>query len=80
VRPNVAYFGQKDFQQTLVVEDLARAMGYPRIRVCPTVRESSGRPLGWDSPETADLLAFLVFRLTGRPANVETHSPQEGSR
>jgi len=42
VRPDDAYFGQKDFQQTLVVEDLARAMGYPRIRVCPTVRESSG--------------------------------------
>jgi len=42
VRPYQAYFGQKDFQQTLVVEDLARAMGYPRIRVCPTVRESSG--------------------------------------
>lgn len=42
VKPDEAYFGQKDFQQTLVVEDLARAMGYPRIRVCPTVRESSG--------------------------------------
>jgi len=42
VRPDEAYFGQKDFQQTLVVEDLARAMGYPRIRVCPTVREPSG--------------------------------------
>ena len=42
VKPDVAYFGQKDFQQTLVVEDLARAMGYPRIRVCPTVREASG--------------------------------------
>jgi pantoate--beta-alanine ligase len=45
VRPDVAYFGQKDFQQTLVVEDLARALGYPRIRVCPTVREPSGLAL-----------------------------------
>lgn len=37
-----AYFGEKDFQQTLVVKDLARALGYPEIVVCPTVREPSG--------------------------------------
>lgn len=37
-----AYFGAKDFQQTLVVKDLAAEMGYPEIVVCPTVRESNG--------------------------------------
>ena len=37
-----AYFGEKDFQQTLVVKDLARALGYPEIVVCPTAREPSG--------------------------------------
>ncbi len=42
-----AYFGEKDFQQTLVVRDLARALGYPDIVVCPTVREASG--LAWSS-------------------------------
>jgi pantoate--beta-alanine ligase len=42
VRPDRAYFGQKDFQQTLVVKDLARSMGYPQIVVRPTVREKSG--------------------------------------
>lgn len=47
VRPTRAYFGEKDFQQTLVVKDLARAMGYPEIVVCPTVRELSG--LAWSS-------------------------------
>lgn len=41
-RPDRAYFGQKDFQQTLVVKDLARTMGFPRIVVCPTVRENNG--------------------------------------
>jgi pantoate--beta-alanine ligase len=45
VRPDVACFGEKDFQQTLVVRDLARALGGPRIRVCPTVREPSGLAL-----------------------------------
>jgi pantoate--beta-alanine ligase len=47
VRPTRAYFGEKDFQQTLVVKDLAAAMGYPEIIVCPTVREASG--LAWSS-------------------------------
>jgi pantoate--beta-alanine ligase len=42
-----AYFGEKDFQQTLVVKDLAQALGYPEIVVCPTVREVSG--LAWSS-------------------------------
>jgi pantoate--beta-alanine ligase len=37
-----AYFGEKDFQQTLVVRDLARRLGFPEIVVCPTVREPSG--------------------------------------
>jgi len=40
-----AYFGEKDFQQTLVVSDLAREMGYPEVVVCPTVREESGLAL-----------------------------------
>lgn len=42
VEPTRAYFGAKDFQQTLVVRDLARRRGGPEIRVCPTVREPSG--------------------------------------
>lgn len=42
VEPDRAYFGAKDFQQTLVVRDLARRRGGPRIIVHPTVREESG--------------------------------------
>jgi pantoate--beta-alanine ligase len=42
VRPARAYFGEKDFQQTLVVAHLARRLGFPQIVVCPTVREPSG--------------------------------------
>ena len=37
-----AYFGEKDFQQTLVVKQLANEMGYPTIIVCPTLREANG--------------------------------------
>ncbi|MCY2958650.1 MAG: pantoate--beta-alanine ligase [Planctomycetota bacterium] len=42
VTPHVAYFGEKDFQQTLVVRDLSRRRGAPPIVVCPTSREASG--------------------------------------
>lgn len=42
VRPARAYFGEKDFQQTLVVRHVARALGYPEIAVLPTSRETSG--------------------------------------
>ncbi len=45
VEPDVAYFGEKDFQQTLVVRDLARRLGAPRISVRPTVRDPSGLAL-----------------------------------
>ncbi len=43
VGPDVAYFGQKDAQQALVIRRLVRDLDIPvRIEVCPTVRESDG--------------------------------------
>jgi pantoate--beta-alanine ligase len=42
-QPDVAYFGQKDAQQALVVQRLVRDLDIPvRIEVCPTVREPDG--------------------------------------
>jgi pantoate--beta-alanine ligase len=41
--PDVAYFGQKDAQQALVIKRLVRDLDIPvRIEVCPTVRERDG--------------------------------------
>lgn len=37
-----AYFGEKDFQQTLLVKDLANRHGEIDVVVCSTVREASG--------------------------------------
>jgi pantoate--beta-alanine ligase len=43
VGPDVAYFGQKDAQQVLVIRRLAADLNLPvQIEVCPTVREADG--------------------------------------
>jgi pantoate--beta-alanine ligase len=46
VAPDVAYFGQKDAQQALVIRRLVRDLDLPtRIEVLPTVREPDGLAL-----------------------------------
>jgi pantoate--beta-alanine ligase len=41
--PDVAYFGQKDAQQTVIVRRLVQDLNLPvRIEACPTVREADG--------------------------------------
>jgi pantoate--beta-alanine ligase len=46
VAPDVAYFGQKDAQQALVIRKLVRDLDIPvRIDVCPTVRDPDGLAL-----------------------------------
>lgn len=46
VAPDVAYFGQKDAQQVIVIKRLVEDLGLPvRIEVCPIVREPDGLAL-----------------------------------
>jgi pantoate--beta-alanine ligase len=43
VKPDVAYFGQKDFQQLAVIKELVRQMRNPvKIIGCPIIREDDG--------------------------------------
>jgi len=43
VQPDLAYFGQKDYQQALVIRRMVEDLDLPvELRVCPIVRESDG--------------------------------------
>lgn len=43
VQPDIACFGQKDFQQFKVIEHMIRTLGLPvALEMCPTVREGDG--------------------------------------
>jgi pantoate--beta-alanine ligase len=43
VRPTDAYFGQKDFQQAVLIKRMCEDLNFPiKINICPTLRESDG--------------------------------------
>jgi pantoate--beta-alanine ligase len=43
ITPQKAYFGQKDAQQAIVIQQMARDLNFPiEIKICPTIREADG--------------------------------------
>lgn len=43
VKPTVAYFGQKDYQQFMIIQKMSRLL-HPNVKIimCPTIREQDG--------------------------------------
>jgi pantoate--beta-alanine ligase len=68
VRPDFAFFGQKDAQQVAVIKQLTRDLGFEmEIVVVPTVREESGLAMSSRnerlSPEEREKAAIIVKAL-----------------
>jgi pantoate--beta-alanine ligase len=75
--PDVAYFGQKDAQQALVIRKLVRDLDVPvRIEVCPTIRDPDGLALSsrnaYLSPDERERALALSRALRAAEAAVAT--------
>jgi pantoate--beta-alanine ligase len=75
--PDVAYFGQKDAQQVLVIRRLVRDLDIPvRLEVCPTVRDGDGLALSsrnaYLSPAERERALGLSRALRAAEAAVES--------
>lgn len=84
IRPDFAYFGQKDAQQTLVVKRLVRDLAFEtEVVVLPTVREESGLALSSRNlylNEAERQAALVLYRALSRAKDAYKAGERSGSR
>ena len=84
VRPDFAFFGQKDAQQTLVVKRLVRDLAFEtEIVILPTVREESGLALSSRNAYLSDeerSAAVVLYRALSRAKEAYKAGEHSGSR
>jgi pantoate--beta-alanine ligase len=84
VRPDFAYFGQKDAQQTLVIRRLVRDLAFEtEVVVLPTVREESGLALSSRNSylnEDERRAAQVLYRALARAREAYRSGERSGSR
>src|SRR5690606_10206844 len=82
VRPHLACFGQKDFQQVLVIQRMLEITQMPvELLICPTIRDEHGLALSSRnvrlSPEGKTKALVLTRAVRTVNELFETISPQE---
>jgi pantoate--beta-alanine ligase len=83
VGPDVAYFGQKDYQQAQVIRQMVRELDVPvEIRVCPIVREPDGLAMSsrnaYLSPD-ARRRALVLWQSLQRARELVEHGQQSSA-
>ncbi|HWT01433.1 MAG TPA: pantoate--beta-alanine ligase [Pyrinomonadaceae bacterium] len=84
IRPDFAFFGQKDAQQTLVVKRLVRDLAFEsEVVVLPTVREESGLALSSRNSylnQDERRAALVLYRALSRAKEAYKAGERSGSR
>jgi pantoate--beta-alanine ligase len=84
VRPDFAFFGQKDAQQTIIVKRLVRDLAFEtEIVTLPTVREASGLALSSRNAylnEEEQQAASIIYRALSRAREAYQSGERNGAR